>query len=203
MALASVTVLYPGLTALHCYLVIRCLSHFGLTSWDQESCLILVVPVLSSSLGPGDIIHIVSSSLRTGPPPHSPWSPSPQRRTWHRNGTQWIFGERLVDCWPSGNTLAGMTNFEGEGHPCFTVSLTDYYHSKHSMQDSWEFICGRMNVKVAQSCSTLCNPMDCSLPSSSIHGIFHTRILEWVAISFSVGERTGQKFLIWLSKDLL
>ena len=39
--------------------------------------------------------------------------------------------------------------------------------------------------EVAQSCLTLCNPMDCSLPGSSVHGIFQTRILEWVAISFS------------------
>ena len=34
----------------------------------------------------------------------------------------------------------------------------------------------------AQSCPTLCNPMDCSLPGSSAHGIFQARILEWVAI---------------------
>ena len=40
---------------------------------------------------------------------------------------------------------------------------------------------------VAKSCRTLCNPMDCSLPGSSVHGIFQTRILEWVAISFSRG----------------
>ena len=41
--------------------------------------------------------------------------------------------------------------------------------------------------KVAQSCLTLCNPMDYSLPRFSIHGIFQARILEWVAISFSRG----------------
>ena len=34
----------------------------------------------------------------------------------------------------------------------------------------------------AQSCPTLCNPMDCSLPGSSVHGIFKLRILEWVAL---------------------
>ena len=34
--------------------------------------------------------------------------------------------------------------------------------------------------KVAQSCPTLCNPMDCSLPGSSVHGIFQARVLEWV-----------------------
>ena len=39
--------------------------------------------------------------------------------------------------------------------------------------------------EVTQSCPTLSDPMDCSLPGSSIHGIFHARVLEWVAISFS------------------
>ena len=39
--------------------------------------------------------------------------------------------------------------------------------------------------EVAQSCLTLCDPMDCSLPGSSVHGIFQARVLEWVAISFS------------------
>ena len=40
---------------------------------------------------------------------------------------------------------------------------------------------------VAQSCPTPCDPMDCSLPGASVHGIFQVRILEWVAISFSKG----------------
>ena len=39
--------------------------------------------------------------------------------------------------------------------------------------------------EVAQSCPTLSDPMDCSLPSSSIHGIFQARVLEWGAIAFS------------------
>ena len=39
--------------------------------------------------------------------------------------------------------------------------------------------------KVAQSCLTLGDPMDCSLPGSSVHGIFQARVLEWVAIAFS------------------
>ena len=38
--------------------------------------------------------------------------------------------------------------------------------------------------EVAQSCLTLCDPMDCSPPGSSVHGILQARILEWVAISF-------------------
>ena len=41
--------------------------------------------------------------------------------------------------------------------------------------------------EVAQLCPTLCDPMDCSLPGSSVHGILQARILEWVAISFSRG----------------
>ena len=39
--------------------------------------------------------------------------------------------------------------------------------------------------EVTQSCPTLSNPMDCSLPGSSVHGIFQARVLDWVAIAFS------------------
>ena len=45
----------------------------------------------------------------------------------------------------------------------------------------------RLKSEVAQSCLTLCGPMDCSLWGSSVHGIFQERALEWVAISFSRG----------------
>ena len=41
----------------------------------------------------------------------------------------------------------------------------------------------KSKIEVAQSCPTLSNPMDCSLPGSSIHGIFQARVLEWGAIS--------------------
>ena len=51
------------------------------------------------------------------------------------------------------------------------------------------FLLQCMKVKseseVTQSCPTLLDPMDCSLPGSSIHGIFQARVLEWVAIAFS------------------
>ena len=40
--------------------------------------------------------------------------------------------------------------------------------------------------EVTQSCPTLSNPMDCSLPGSSVHGIFQARVLEWGAIVFSM-----------------
>ena len=65
--------------------------------------------------------------------------------------------------------------------------------------------------EVAQSCPTLCDPMDCSLPGS-IHEIFQARILEWVAISFSrrssrprdrtwVSRIAGRRFTVWATRE--
>ena len=64
-----------------------------------------------------------------------------------------------------------------------------------------------MKVK-SLSCRTLCDPMDCSLSGSSVHGIFQARVLEWIAIAFSRGSsrprnRTrvshiaGRHFTVW------
>ena len=47
--------------------------------------------------------------------------------------------------------------------------------------------CNHKSSEVAQSCPTLCDPMDCSLPGSSVHGIPQAIVLEWIAISFSRG----------------
>ena len=44
---------------------------------------------------------------------------------------------------------------------------------------------GKSESEVAQSCPTLRDPMDCSPPGSSVHGIFQARVLEWAAIAFS------------------
>ena len=65
---------------------------------------------------------------------------------------------------------------------------------------------------VAQSCRTLCNSVDCSLPGFSVHGILQARILEWVTISFSRGssrprDRTqvshigGRHFNLWATRE--
>ena len=67
-------------------------------------------------------------------------------------------------------------------------------------------------VLVTQLCPTLCDPMDCSPPGSSVHEIFQARILEWVAISFSRGSsqprdrtwvsRTAGKFFTnWATRE--
>ena len=74
--------------------------------------------------------------------------------------------------------------------------------------------CTDHNQKVkVKSCPTLCNPMGCSLPGSSIHGISQARVLEWVAISFSRGSswprgRTqvshiaGRRFTTWATREI-
>ena len=49
--------------------------------------------------------------------------------------------------------------------------------------------------EVAQSCLTLGDPMDCSLPGSSVHGIFQARVLEWGAIAFSEAYKRGAQKL--------
>ena len=67
---------------------------------------------------------------------------------------------------------------------------------------------------VAKLCLTLWDPMDCSQPRSSVHGIFPARILEWVAISFSKGSSqprdqtlvshiAGEFFTIWATREAL
>ena len=53
-------------------------------------------------------------------------------------------------------------------------------------------------VLVTQLCLTLCNPMDCSLPGSSVHGIIQLRILEWVTIPFSRGS-SHHRVRTWVS----
>ena len=52
----------------------------------------------------------------------------------------------------------------------------------------WELRSHMLHVLVAQSCLTLCNPVACSPPGSSIHGILQARKLEWVAIKSQIAE---------------
>jgi len=57
--------------------------------------------------------------------------------------------------------------------------------------------------EVAQSFLTLSDPMDCSLPGSSIHGIFQARVLEWGAIAFSEQNTKPLQFMDWGMEDLI
>ena len=76
----------------------------------------------------------------------------------------------------------------------------------------WVTLKVKSESEVAQSCLTLFDPMDCSLPGSSLHGILQARVLEWVAISFSRGssrprDRTwvslipGRRFNLWATRE--
>ena len=68
------------------------------------------------------------------------------------------------------------------------------------------------NVSVGQSCLTLCDPMNCTLPGSSVHGVLQARILEWVVIPFSRGSYQSRDgtwvshiasrfFTIWTTRE--
>ena len=68
--------------------------------------------------------------------------------------------------------------------------------------------------EVAQSRPTLCDPMDCSLPGSSIHGTFQAIVLEWIAISFSRGSSqprdqtqvshiVDRRFTVWATREVI
>ena len=73
---------------------------------------------------------------------------------------------------------------------------------------------GENESEVVQSCSTLCDPIDCSLSGSSVHGIFQAIVLEWVAISFSRGSSQPRartqvsrivecRFTVWATREVL
>ena len=78
---------------------------------------------------------------------------------------------------------------------------------------TWEALIYPLKVEV-KSCPTLRDPMDCSLPGSSAHGIFQARVLEWLAISFSRGSSqpmdqtqvshiVGRCFTVWATREVL
>ena len=72
-----------------------------------------------------------------------------------------------------------MKNWKNSGSKYMTPSICIHFESKYML--------GLVCVLVAQACPTLCNPMDCSPPGSSVHGILQAWIQEWVAISLSRG----------------
>ena len=101
-----------------------------------------------------------------------------------------------------------------------------YVSAKHTVDTQWttvEWMIKLWNMneglsaysvwmsEVSQSCPTLCDPLNCSLPGYSVHGILQARILEWVAISFSRGSSwsrdqtwvscvTGRRFMLWTTR---
>ena len=85
------------------------------------------------------------------------------------------------------------------------VSVYDIYYRPQIRQ---VILSACMHAKLLQSCPTLCDPMDCSLPGSSVHGISQARILEWVAIpsfgeSFQPRDRTCISFVSFICRQVL
>ena len=66
----------------------------------------------------------------------------------------------------------------------------------------WQLSHAAAAAKSLQSCPTLCNPIDCSLPGSSVHGIFQARILEGGAIAFSEPFHSREQMLGFGEKSI-
>ena len=66
----------------------------------------------------------------------------------------------------------------------YCILIFSFITSEFFLEISYSYYID-IDTEVTQSCPTLCDPMDCSLPVSSVHGIFQARVLEWVAFSFS------------------
>ena len=113
-----------------------------------------------------------------------------------------------TSCFSVGQSLRPVTWYLTAGN-CRSVSGTRWCGSPRFCLHPWGYW---LNVKVgsrsfpsdgscylvARLCPTLCHPMDCSPPGSSVHGIFQVRILEWVAISFSRGS-SWPRYWSWVS----
>ena len=95
------------------------------------------------------------------------------------------------------------------------IPIQNFNH-KNTRNINWLLllIMSESESEVAQLYPTLCNPMDCSLPGSSVHGIFQAIVLEWIAISFSRGsswprDRTrvslivDRRLTVWATREVL
>ena len=87
-------------------------------------------------------------------------------------------------------TRMGRDSRQGESAKLYS-GKTDYFRYAPSGGSWHRRVAGNLTQKqgcfVAKSCPTFCDPMDCSPPGSSLHGISQARLLEWVAISFCRG----------------
>ena len=138
-----------------------------------------------------------------------------KRRGWHgwmASLTQWIWVwvNSGSWCWTG---RPGMLQFMGLKKSDMTEWLN--WSELIYMQDvSYNCSCNCEWVsEVAHSCPTLCEPMNCSLPVFSIHGIFQARVLKWVAISFSrrssqprdwtwVSHIVGRHSAVWATREV-
>ena len=93
----------------------------------------------------------------------------------------------------TGNTTKCYSTFKKEENLAICHSMDKYRRHKAmwnktgTKRQTLHYSIHESESEVAQSCPTLCDPMDCSLSGASVHGIFQARVLEWIAISFSRG----------------
>ena len=122
---------------------------------------------------------------------------------------------------PPANFCSNITSMRTQWSPHFTcttspslqlaysILLAQFYCLPHTIIMC---VCVCVCELVAQLCPTLCDPMDCSLPGSSVRGILPARILEWIAISFSRGSSwprnetpvsctAGRFFTFWATRE--
>ena len=97
----------------------------------------------------------------------------------HTNGCRnWLWAKSIIHPWFWGCGGKSLNKLGIKGNSLNLVKvICENLHNKRLETKS--------ESEVAQLCPTLCDPMDCSLPGSSVHGIFQARVLEWVVISFS------------------
>ena len=107
------------------------------------------------------------------------WQPTPVFLPGESQGRQSLVGCSLWGCTESDTTEATQQQQSNQTERGKENSSNRTYLTISTL---WK-VC----VKVAQSCPTICDPIDCSLPGSSVHGILQVRILEWVAIPFPGG----------------
>ena len=99
------------------------------------------------------------------------------------------FEPRVVKFLVASHQTASCFPVQGEvgGHKDHNTVEMMHRHRSKAISGRKQFITPHSLTQDAQSCPTLCDPMDHSPPGSSVHGIFQARILEWVAVSSSRG----------------
>ena len=96
------------------------------------------------------------------------------------------FFQRLVNWWLL-NYIQCLFFLCGEMYLYLCIPIYLSIYLSYFLKPRWGPCPFRVPAQSLQSCLTLCDPMDCTLPTSSVHGFFQARILEWVAIPFSRG----------------
>ena len=117
----------------------------------------------------------------------TPWTAAHQAppsmgfsRQEHCSGVPLLFPLLLLSCFSRARLCATPETAAHQAPPSLGFSRQEHWSGLPFPSPMHE-----SESEVSQSCPTLCDPMDCSSPGSSIHGIFQARVLEWGAIAFS------------------